>query len=475
MVEPRTALAALDAESFDLHLRLFTPEHDVEGRARVTVRNTGPGALSELRFFLHPELRLRSVTDSTGRDLTFAIELIAAPFSITLSAFQVTVSRQLEPGAAATLEFAYDGWLNPSGIRAARDESYSDSFLGVRADVAFLRSVGYTFWFPSPHADYAGLNDLADYRLELDIPDRFRPIAFGVLLSEQTADGRNVSVWQTRRPINLLAPCIFLDKWVVTETGTLRLCYHGDPQSKEAARAYAKVAEPLLAFFRGHYSAGLAIPDAPMAFAELNIPMGAYAAPGVVGLSRDGFLEILTADQETQYGLFSWLGHEMVHEYVLTPTDLAAKGQAIIQDGFALYCHLPGLWRVLGEEFEQWDLRRRWRSYEEGLDTGRLSGTPVPPHVPLAEITLEQYYAGYKDFWLTDDKLQIILHRLQRHVVGDKAFLRGFARYLEQHRQTPATLDAFRTALEEASGLDLRDFFHRWFCTTERLPDAWTA
>jgi len=464
---------SLDAQHFDLRMRLLSQDHDVEGLARVTITNTGDTVLRRLNFYLHPELQMRAIRDSDGKDLRFQVKLISTLFSITGNLLDITISRHLEPGASETLAFEYVGWLNPSGVTAAYQDAYSDSFYGIRPDVVFLRALTSTLWFPSPQYDLGGMNDLASYRLELDIPERFQPLAFGMLVSERVENGRNRSVWETYRPVSLLDPCLFLDRWTVEEAGSFRLYYHENSQSRQAAKIYTEVGEAFLRFFCSHYSAGLEIRDAPVRFAELNLPMGAYVGQNVIGLSQNAFAGILTADQGKRYALFSWLGHEMVHEYIRTQVAMEAKGQAVIWDGFALYFHLPCMWELFGTEFEKWDLLSRWRRYEDGLDTGRNDRGAVPRHVPLADIAIGEEYSTYKDLWLTSDKLQIILHRLQRHIVGDAAFMRAFSEYLGQHRQQPATLNDFRAALEEESGIDLKDFFHRWFYTIERLPEEW--
>ncbi len=95
----------------------------------------------------------------------------------------------------------------------------------------------------------------------------------------------------------------------------------------------------------------------------------------------------------------------------------------------------------------------------------------MPPEKPLAEISPTEYMM-YKDRFLTADKEQLVLWRLM-DMVGEEAFFAGFQDYLKKHRDEPATLEAFQKALEDASAMDIADFFHRWFFTTEKLPDEW--
>ncbi|HEV7859537.1 MAG TPA: M1 family metallopeptidase [Pyrinomonadaceae bacterium] len=54
-----------------------------------------------------------------------------------------------------------------------------------------------------------------------------------------------------------------------------------------------------------------------------------------------------------------------------------------------------------------------------------------------------------------------VLHML-RGRVGDKAFFDGIRAYYLAHRNSTATSEDLRAALEKASGVDLREFFARW-------------
>ncbi len=54
-----------------------------------------------------------------------------------------------------------------------------------------------------------------------------------------------------------------------------------------------------------------------------------------------------------------------------------------------------------------------------------------------------------------------VLHMLRANL-GDKAFFRGIRNYYAAHKNSTASTEDLRTALEEASGKDLRAFFARW-------------
>ena len=65
------------------------------------------------------------------------------------------------------------------------------------------------------------------------------------------------------------------------------------------------------------------------------------------------------------------------------------------------------------------------------------------------------------------DKGAWVLHML-RGLVGDEAFFAGRARSWSAFGTPKAGTEDLRTALEEASGRDLRPYFETWIYGTER-------
>jgi aminopeptidase N len=54
-----------------------------------------------------------------------------------------------------------------------------------------------------------------------------------------------------------------------------------------------------------------------------------------------------------------------------------------------------------------------------------------------------------------------VLHMLRKRV-GDEAFFKGLGNYYNDHRDSNATTEDLRQALEKSSGRNLKDFFARW-------------
>jgi hypothetical protein len=457
--------ASVVTESYDLKIRLLTDEFPFEGRAFLILKNMSDDTLTTLTLYLHPELNIESIKNSQRDELKFTTEFVLYDFNYTRTATAVNValSQGLKSGESHTFEVDYMGWMNPSCVR-----SRSDGYFHVNLESVFLRSYAYSLWFPVVHTGWEGLNATARFHLELDIPDTWRPLAFGTLLSEVVEKGRNYSIWEISRPIKIIFPSIWAEPWKVSGTEKFRVYHHGSPESQKAAEIYTEIGTSLRQYFHDHY--GVDLPPETFFLAEVRVPSGGYVSLNVVGLSTNGFIEVLNPTR--YYAVLEWLGHEMVHEYVLPAVVPDAPGATILLESFPLYFHLPALVEILGRSFERWVWEREWKEYDKGLQAqAAKERRDIPPEKPLAAITLDEL-PTYKDNFLVSDKALIVLHHLEKEV-GRDVFSRAVLNFLRAYRTTPATLRDFEVTLSQEAGRSLRAFFHRWFGTTEVLPMEW--
>ncbi len=474
-------------EHYDIHVQVLTEKADLEATTTVTLRNSGSATLNELVLYLHDELQVDSIRiKGADKILDFQQPIIDTQYSITLKQRELKIAHTLPAGATVTLEFAYHGTITGTEVR-----SKSDGYIKIHPNSIFLRAALYTNWFPVPNPGFESFNNTATFDLVYDLPARFehKAIAFGTLLSESTEGARYITQWKIDTPITVVFPQLWAyTGWIRRQSGDFVLYHLDNNKSRKAADVYWLVGSELLRYFHRYFGAGLPQPST-FHLAELDIPSGGYTSIGTLGLSRSDFSHILIEDK--QYSMLDWLGHELVHEYVMTPVVTDAPGAAVIQDGFCLHFHLPVMEEVLnklgddpdvslftqdeGRRFRSWDIHRKFWLYERGFKEGKDWQGELPPHKPLADITLAEY-SVYKDRWLTADKEQIVLYRLQQLVDeagGDGTFLKAYGKYLQDHRKKPATLEIFRQYMQRASSIDLQPFFHRWFCTEELLPDQW--
>jgi aminopeptidase N len=85
--------------------------------------------------------------------------------------------------------------------------------------------------------------------------------------------------------------------------------------------------------------------------------------------------------------------------------------------------------------------------------------------------------AEFRDFnmyqAMTYSKPSAVYHML-RYTIGDAAFRRGLRLYYEKNKLTHVDENDFRSAMEQASGQDLKWFFQQWIHTTHTLDYAVT-
>jgi aminopeptidase N len=67
-----------------------------------------------------------------------------------------------------------------------------------------------------------------------------------------------------------------------------------------------------------------------------------------------------------------------------------------------------------------------------------------------------------------------VLHMLRKRL-GDDAFFKGIRNFYHAHRESNATTEDLRTALEKSSGMNLRGFFARWIYGSGHPVYEWSS
>ncbi|MBD0324948.1 MAG: M1 family metallopeptidase [Pyrinomonadaceae bacterium] len=149
-------------------------------------------------------------------------------------------------------------------------------------------------------------------------------------------------------------------------------------------------------------------------------------------------------------GIVEVVAHEIAHQWFGDSVTAATWSDLWLSEGFATY--FAGLFT------ERYEGREAFRDYmrrdaEEYFKYAKQRRAPIfdPDTENLNELLNENNYQ--KGSW--------VLHML-RSILGDNAFFRGIRIYYASHRNSTATTEDLRAALEKASGVNLRAFFQRW-------------
>ncbi len=144
------------------------------------------------------------------------------------------------------------------------------------------------------------------------------------------------------------------------------------------------------------------------------------------------------------------VAHEIAHQWFGDSVTEATWADLWLSEGFATY--------FAGIFLEKNEGKARFREYMREKAKNYLAyekKNKSPVHDTETEtlfdlLTPNNYEKGG---W--------ILHNL-RGLLGDEAFFRGLRNYYDKHKDSTATTEDLRAALEKSSGKNLKDFFDRW-------------
>jgi aminopeptidase N len=196
----------------------------------------------------------------------------------------------------------------------------------------------------------------------------------------------------------------------------------------------------------------------PYPYEKLDLIIGATQFGGMENSSAIVFTPKLFVDLDGKRsrafgvpeGIETVIAHEIAHQWFGDSVTGATWADFWLSEGFATY--FAGLF------IERHDGQQAFQSYmEKAADAvfkySKKAQTPIHDRDTEELFGLLNANSYQKGAW--------VLHML-RSRLGDEIFLRGVRNYYQAHKNSTATTDDFRTALERASGKKLGEFFDRW-------------
>ncbi|HJS23316.1 MAG TPA: M1 family aminopeptidase [Pyrinomonadaceae bacterium] len=198
---------------------------------------------------------------------------------------------------------------------------------------------------------------------------------------------------------------------------------------------------------------------APYPYEKLALIVGATRFGGMENSSAIVFTSTLFSRSSTTglsktYGIplnnVSLIAHEIAHQWFGDSVTESTWSDIWLSEGFATYFAGLFVQRYEGEEaFQQY--------MKNGAATvftyEKKSRTPIFDRDTADLLDLLNPNSYQKGSW--------VLHMLRSNL-GDKAFFHGIRNYYSAHKNSTASTEDLRGALEHASGKDLRAFFARW-------------
>lgn len=405
-------------------------------------------AADTVTFYLHGELRVDSVTVA-GRRIATIQRPVYHLDDYSLVANRVEVpTHDLDLSGGGTVW--YSGYFNRSAVRSL------SNYMRIDEDGVFLRSLGYSIWFPVFVGSYRDAHDVAFESVILRTPLDYRAVFAGERLREFEDGDKRVCEW-TAGDLSLFNAQCTARRFEVLTDGGFHLYHLRDPRARKMAVEIVSFAKRLEDFYRSHYRRGVSS-------AQLHIvQMPAYgdiSSGNVIGISDEVW---------TRFEPSAWQGrtvaHEMVHPYVSPPR--SDELAALVVEGFPSYFHLPALAEILGERWYDDFLDRVESSYLAKRATGKgRRGEDLPKEKPIVEIGFFEIGA-FKDRFVLSDRVLLFLDYFRRRM-GKKRFVQFCSDLLNRDSIDFDTIETVVESYFPGAKNELR----QWLRSTE-FPDRW--
>jgi aminopeptidase N len=296
----------------------------------------------------------------------------------------------------------------------------------------------------------------ATVRFTVTAPARDIVVANGQLESTRSNSNRTQTwVWNESVPVSPYCMIICAGEFArleSKESALTQLSYYVPQSDRRFAMQGFGPAAPSLKLFTETV--------APYPYEKLALIVGATRYGGMENSSAIVFASTLFKNFETAQprsrtynvpgGVESVVAHEIAHQWFGDSVTEATWADLWLSEGFATY--FAGLFIERAEGQNEFRAYMK-RAAEKYFDYEKERRAPIHDRETenLNDLLNPNNYE--KGAW--------VLHML-RGMVGDQAFFAGIRDYYAAHRNSTATTEDLRAALEKSSGMNLQDFFARW-------------
>ncbi|MGB7296485.1 MAG: M1 family aminopeptidase [Candidatus Aminicenantales bacterium] len=458
-----------DIRHFDIEVDFEPQNHFLSAKARIHL-NSQVSRLDAVKFKLHPDLEILRIYDAKRRELFFTQDPAGGVFYAYF----------LEPIALntqATLEVFYRGRLEPPTQVA----DTVAAFQAKEVRPVPFRYDTYLFsqsalWYPAPL-----IEDYFTARLKIIVPGSYSSIANGRLLehgmlngiqrvTEIDKIGSSFSVFETKRPLKYLS--FIVGKLILTRerAGEPSLSSYAEPQVSSPKRDFLEEAGRILEYYESRFGSfpfeNLRIVQrlwmtagghSPASFIVLNeFPRVSRLDIGVRGrlIGNPSSPVDLTVKWKEYF-----IAHEIAHQWWGQGVTPARYRDQWLSEGLSQYAAVLYIQEKYGDSALADILRKFSRWTEKKTKWG-----PITLGSRLSYTDFEAYQA------IIYDKTVLVLNML-RDLVGDEILFAGLREFFMAHRYSAASTGQFRNMMEKVSGLDLGEFFRRWF-DSHVLPET---
>jgi aminopeptidase N len=371
---------------------------------------------------------------------------LAAPYERASGSLRVSLSKPMPRGARVVVVVSYHG-KPKDGLILTSDKAGKPSAIGDNWPNRLHH------WIPS--LDHPSAK--ATVSFAVTAPARNIVVANGKLAGvETTANATRTWTYNEAVPIPPYCMIVAVGDFAELQPSQTRitpLAYYVPHPDRDFAMQGFAPANPSLKFFSETV--------APYPYEKLALIIGATRFGGMENSSAIVFSstlfdarppgsEPLSKTFNIRSGLVRLVAHEIAHQWFGDSVTESTWSDLWLSEGFATYFAGLFIQHEEGEEaFQEYmkNAAARYLSYEKKT------------HTPIHDSETEDLFKLLNPN--NYEKGSWVLHML-RSELGDQNFFRGVRSYYVKHRNATATTEDLRSAFEEVSGRDLREFFQRW-------------
>lgn len=428
---------------YDLNITLQPSQSTYSAEARMRLTNPTAQPISEVPLLLYRLVRLSKAADAAGKPLTFHQELAAMSDEPDWQVNRVLVhlSAPLPPQASTEIVVNYAGsiWGYREVMRYVRDQIDEDYAL-LRAEtmaypmVAEASSQG---WISAQREPFT-------YRVRTTVPAGW-VVACGDSRHSMTMKGEQaVFECESDRPREHLE--IAAAKFRVIEDTAAGLRIYALPQDVQGGRRVLGELQRARAYFGAYFRRP---PDGGYTVIEIPEGWGSQASAGYCIQTPDAFRDPAQIRQ---------LYHELAHGWNARTVGMVQRTR-YFDEAFANYLAVLALREFSGPEAFAAEMDRLRSTFASQVKREpRYASLPISKWGEL-ELGGGSYTKGAWSLYVLNELL------------GDEAFRKAMADFVNNYSSTPADFSAFQKSLEHSTGRSLKAFFDRWIYGIESSDD----
>lgn len=419
--------APIDVQHYKFALQLNDANNNIKGQATVQVK-----FLKTVNAF---SLDLVKKKANGKGMLVSSVTEQGKPLSFKQDSTHLVITAKANTSSAHTYTIKYSG-IPADGLIISTNNYKHRTFFG---DNWPNRAEN---WLPC--ADHP--SDKAAVEFVVTAPAHYNVVANGLKLKEQTLPGNlKLTHWSETAPISTKIMVIGVADFAIDHTGDVNgipVYAYVFPEDKEAGfKSYAYATE-ILPFFIKNVG--------PYAYKKLaNVQSKTIFG----GMENAGCIFYYEESVKTPT-IEELMAHEIAHQWFGDAASEKTWPNLWLSEGFATYMTNLYLESKYGTE----KLKQRLAA-----DKGTIFALEKTHFAAVVDTTITGNYmqllnanSYQKGGW--------VLHMLRRKL-GDDLFWKGIRNYYAQYKDKNANTDDLCTVMEQASGVDLKQFFKQWLYT----------